>query len=296
MTAEPRIGIVVLNYRNYRDTVECVRALERLDYPSFEIVIVDNDSRNESEDVLRETFPGHTVIQSGANRGYAAGNNVGLRHAMGRGAEYIVILNNDTLVAPDFLTRMTAFGSNNPEAGLLGALIIDEDGRLDRMSARRIPPLSEIFWNRGPGKWFGVHKGLEARGYYQSFEKFDEPTEVEIISGSCMVLRTRLLEDVGLLDEATFLFWEEFILAERVRRTSFKTFLLPDVRVTHKGGRSVAGMGVGASRAYLQSLNHYLKRYRNVGFFRRYLTLTGPALLFLAGAIKSVTGLRARSA
>ena len=59
MTAEPRIRIVVLNYRNYRDTVECVRALERLDYPSFEIVIVDNDSRNESEDVLRETFPGH---------------------------------------------------------------------------------------------------------------------------------------------------------------------------------------------------------------------------------------------
>ena len=75
--SDPRVAIVVLNYRNYRDTVECVRSLERMDYPDLEVVIVDNDSPNESERVLRETFPLHTLIQSGANRGYAAGNNVG---------------------------------------------------------------------------------------------------------------------------------------------------------------------------------------------------------------------------
>jgi GT2 family glycosyltransferase len=287
---------VVLNYRNYRDTVECVRALEKLDYTNFEIAIVDNDSRNESEQVLRETFGTHTIIQAGANRGYAAGNNVGVRSVLERGSKYVVILNNDTLVKPDFLTRMTTFAASHPEAGLLGALIMREDGRPDRMSARRIPPLAEIFWNRGPGKWFGTHAGLQARAYYESFAEFDGPTEVEIVSGSCMLLRSQLLDEIGLFDEATFLFWEEFILAEKVRRASFKTFLLPDVRVTHKGGRSVKTIGTLASRAYLRSLNHYLKRYRGVGLIRRYLTLAGPALFFLPGVIKSLAGLRTRSA
>jgi len=287
---------VVLNYRNYRDTVECVRALEKIDYANFEIIVVDNDSKNESEQVLRETFGRHVIIQAGSNRGYAAGNNVGVRDALERGSEYVVILNNDTLVAPDFLTRVMAFATGHPEAGLMGALIVREDGQPDRMSARRIPPLTEIFWNRGPGKWFGTHAGLQARAYYESFAEFDRPTEVEIVSGSCMLLRSQLLEEIGLLDETTFLFWEEFILTEQVRRSSFKTFLLPDVRVTHKGGRSVSGIGTLASRAYLRSLNHYLRHYRGVGWIRRYLTLAGPALFFLPGAIKSLAGLRTRSA
>lgn len=291
----PRVAIVVLNYRNYRDTVECVRALERMDYPDLEIVIVDNDSPNESERVLRETFPGHTLIQSGANRGYAAGNNIGLRHALDGGADLVAILNNDAMVEPDFASRMAAHAGAHREAGVLGALIVREDGSPDHMSARRVPPLAEIFWNRGPGRWFGIHRGLRSRSYYDSLETFEGPVEVEVLSGSCMVLRASLLREIGYLDEATFLFWEEFILAEKVRRSSFRTLLFPDVRVLHKGGLSVRSIGTTATRAYLGSLNHYLARYRGIGFVRRYLTMMGPALFLLPGTLRTMLGLRART-
>jgi len=294
--SDPRVAIVVLNYRNYRDTVECVRSLERMDYPDLEVVIVDNDSPNESERVLRETFPLHTLIQSGANRGYAAGNNVGLRRAVDGGAELVAILNNDTLVDPDFASRMVAHAAAHPEAGALGALIVREDGSPDAVSARRVPPLAEIFWNRGPGRWFGLHQGLRARAYYPALTDLKGPTEVEVLSGSCLMLRASLLREIGFLDEATFLFWEEFILAEKIRSTSFRTFLFPDVRVLHKGGRSVRSVGTVATRAYLKSLDHYLERYRGVGFVRRYLTMAGPALFLLPGTLRTALGLRAKQA
>ena len=286
MRTPPPIGIVVLNYRNHADTVECVRSLERVDYPDFRIFIVDNDSQNGSEEALREACAAHRVIQSGANLGYARGNNVGIRAALEAGSEWVVVLNNDTIVPPDFLTEIARYGELDESAGVLGALIVHEDGEVDRMSARRIPPLAEIFWNRGLGKRLGSSRALERRAYYAGPEEFEAPTTVDIVSGSCMALRREFLEEIGLLDEETFLFWEEFILASKVCASRFRTVLLPQLRVVHKGGRSVSSIGDLAARSYLNSLDHYLKGYRRCGWLTRRLVCAGPALLFWVGRLK----------
>ena len=296
MSEAPLVYISVLNYRNYSDTIECVRALEQIDYANHRVVIVDNGSDNESEQVLRETFPHHVVLQTGRNGGYAAGNNAGIRRALDDGAEFVLILNNDTLPERRFLSELVAHALAHPEVGLLGSLIVLPGGEPDRISARRRPPLREIFWNRGPGRWFGLHRGWRRHAYYEDEYGLDGPTEVEVVSGSCMLLRAGLLEEIGLLDERTFLFWEEFILSEKIRKTRFGTVLVPRSRVVHKGGGSVGTVGWRASSCYLSSLNHYLAHYRDVGLLARYATLAGPAIYFLPGLLKTLTGWRSAEA
>ena len=177
--------------------------------------------------------------------------------------------------------RLAGHATAYPRAGVLGVLIVREEGFVDRVSARRIPTLGQIFLNRG--------------GFYDSFQTPDSPTEVEVVSGSCMALRASMLEEIGLLDEATFLYWEEFILAEKVRRSSYKTILFPDVRVVHKGGRAVKALGTAAARAFMDSMDHYLKTYRGVGYVRRRLVGLGPAASFLPGTLRTMLGLRAKT-
>lgn len=292
VVASPLVYIVILNYRNYSDTIECVRSVEKISYPNFRVVIVDNGSDNDSEEILRTSCPGHVVIQTGRNAGYAAGNNVGIRRGMGDGAEFILVLNNDTIVEPDFLSHLVDYAAEHSAAGLLGPLIRHPDGEINRICTRRSPRLREIFWNRGIGRWLGINKSWARRCLYEGEYFFDEPREVEVLSGSCMLFRASLISLIGLLDENTFLFWEEFILYEKMRETRFKTVVVPRSRVMHKGGRSIRTISTRAALADLRSLNYYLRRYRGVGPFRRAAMMLSATAFFLPGILKTVSGAR----
>jgi GT2 family glycosyltransferase len=283
--ADPLVHAVVLNYRSAGDTVECVRALERITYGNFRIVVIDNHSEDGSEETLREAFPHHRIIQSGRNLGYAAGNNVGLRIALEEGAGFALILNSDTIVEPDFLTRLIDYAKNDPLAGVLSPLILSENGEVDRRCTRRTPTLLEIFWNYGIGNWIRPNRSWFERGRYIGEYDFDDPREVEVVSGSCMLLRTDLLREIELLDEHTFLFWEEFILAEQVGRTRYRTVLVPESRIVHKLGGTVRRFPTRLAISFLGSLHYYLKRYRGVSWLVRWIivlsagTLKTPLLL-----------------
>ncbi|MES4792643.1 MAG: glycosyltransferase family 2 protein, partial [Chloroflexota bacterium] len=100
----PHVGIVILNWRRPNDTIACLQSLETLDYPSYEVVVVDNDSTDGSVALIRQRFPRTTVIENGRNLGFAAGNNVGIAHLMQRNADYVLLLNEDTEVASDLLS------------------------------------------------------------------------------------------------------------------------------------------------------------------------------------------------
>ncbi len=289
---EPLVYVVVLNYRNYSDTIECVRTLQRASYSNFKIIIVENGSDDNSEQVLQAEFPELEIIQTGRNLGYSGGNNVGLRRALEEGAEFALILNNDTLVAGGFLSVLVEHAQSDPSAGVLGSLILNPDGTASRTCARRRPPLGEIFWNHGPGRWFGLHKGWQRASYYDDIDALDRPLEVDVVSGACMMLRTALLRQIGLLDDRSFLFLEEFILAEKLKETDFRTVLVPASRVVHKGGGSIQTVRIRQAFYFMQSLNLYLGEYRGVGRLKRYFVMTGPALFFIPGILKTISGLR----
>ena len=155
----PKVGIVVLNYRNYEDTIRCLESLLLVDYPDFDILVVDNDSRNDSLGHIRRhlersgqssTTIGEDAIEEAArldcrtlllpsarNGGYAAGNNLGIRAALARGAEHVVLLNNDTEVDPQFLGKLVDYVEANASVGAAGPQVLNRDGSISRACARR---------------------------------------------------------------------------------------------------------------------------------------------------------------
>lgn len=274
----PLVHIVVLNYRNYADTIECVRSLEHLSYPNYQIVIVDNASPNESEAVLRQTFTSHTFIQSGENRGYAAGNNIGLKNALENGAEYVLILNNDTLVTTGFLRQLVEFAESRDIAGVVGPKIVRENGDLDRSCARRRLQLADYFWVAGMGRWLSPQNRWKKRHYYSGEDIFSRPCEVDIISGSCMLLRTKMLQEVGLFDENTFLMYEEFILHEKLRTSKYRTFLVPQAKIVHKGHSAADSMYFRTVFENLKSMRYYLFQCRNFGRVATLMAFSSAAL------------------
>lgn len=130
------------------------------------------------------------------------------------------------------------------------------------------------------------------RSRYEDEYDFEGPRNVEVVSGSCLMLRRTLLEQIGLLDENTFLFFEELILAEKVRGTEFETVVVPTSRVVHGEGRSVRTIGSRASIEYMRSLNYYLREYRDVRLVTRLAVLSIVAASYAPGILKTVTGAR----
>src|SRR5436309_4726879 len=119
----PKVHIIILNWNGRADTLECLASVQRINFPDFETVVVDNGSTDGSEEAIRAAFPDITFIQTGENLGFAEGNNVGIRHAIECGADYVFVLNNDTTVDPNILAALVAEAEKNPNAAILGPKI-----------------------------------------------------------------------------------------------------------------------------------------------------------------------------
>jgi len=280
-----KVGIVVLNYKNYEDTIECLDSLFAMTYPDYEVIVVDNDSKNDSLTFIAKalndrnepfvrleeaTFDSCIAVQtktilfqSPSNRGYAAGNNWGIRVALMRKAEYILILNNDTCVHKGFLLPLVTFAIQHADVAILGPKVLNLDGEIERACARRRTTYIEYFFRLGIiGQMFKNNWAVK-RHYYVGDYKFDEPREVDMISGCCMLMKSCALQRIGLLDENTFLNLEEFILCEKLRRETLRTFIVPDSVIIHKHGGSISKVSSDFVRnASRESLRYYLTRYR----------------------------------
>ena len=281
----PKVGIVVLNYRNYEDTIRCVDSLFRLDYPDCDIIVVDNDSGNDSLGHIRRHLEKSSrssattgadsieesarldcrtlLLQSTRNGGYAAGNNLGIRAALARGAEHVVLLNNDTEVDPQFLGKLVEHVEANASVGAAGPKVLNRDGSISRACARRRPnPWAYTFYF-GLGRLAWPRNPWVRRYQYEGEYDFDVPKEVDLLSGCCLLVRAKVFRDIGLLDESTFLLQEEAILHERLRDAGWKTAIVPESLVVHKhGGSSSGAPSEIIQRAKRDSIWHYLIHYR----------------------------------
>jgi len=220
--AGPRVGVVVLNWNRRDDTLACLGSLARLDYPAFEVVVVDNGSADGSAQAIRERFPDVLLIENGENLGYAGGNNVGLRYALKRGLDYVLLLNNDTEVAPDLLRLLVGAAEADPAVGVAGPTIYYYDRPEVIWSAG-----GAIDWRRGRTWMVGLDE--------EDVGQFGEaPREVAFVTGCALLVGRRVLEQVGLLDERFFAYYEEVEWCVRARRAGFGIVHVPRARVWHK--------------------------------------------------------------
>ena len=308
-------GIVILNYRNYGETLACIASLRRVAAPPWRAAVVDNDSQNGSLEAIAAALRAQgepyarmteaesasgplpearfALIQCAANRGYAAGNNVGLRWAMRQGCFYALILNNDTEVEAGFLSELTGFLEAHADAGAVGPLILDRTGAVDRQCARRRPTPADYFWRLGFGANLWPGNPWRRRHFYEGEYDFRAPREVDVLGGSCLLLRMEALRRIGLLDERTFLFLEEFILHERLRALGLRSYIVPSAVVRHKGGQSIGAQpSLAMCRHGLDSLRYYLRHYR--GYAPWFCRLLMSKELLRYAALRMFSGLGAR--
>lgn len=227
-TAAPRVTVIVLNWNGCDDTLECVEALRKLSYPNYNIVIIDNGSTDGSEEIFRKKFPELTVLRSDVNLGFAGGSNMGLRYALKSDADYVLLLNNDTVTAPDFISELVRVAESDSRIGMLSSKIYfyDRPG---------------IIWYAGASFHTGVGWG-RLRGYNTPDNgQFNTVEETERASG-CSLLATReLCEKVGLLDEKYFCYCEDLDWGLRARRAGFRIMYVPSSKVWHKVSKSTGG-------------------------------------------------------
>jgi len=234
------LGIVVVNY-NVRDLLrDCLASVfdSRADF-TYEVCVVDNNSGDGSADMVITEFPQVHLIRAD-NRGYAAGNNLGLR-AFGfpdaAEARYALLLNPDTILPPAALADMLAFMEAHPQAGAAGARLVRDDGSLDKACRRSFPTPAVAFY-----RLFGLsrlfpHSRRFGR-YNLTYLSPDVTTEVDSVVGAFMLMRGEALAQAGLLDERYFMYAEDLDLCYRFKQHSWQVWYNADVTVLHYKGRS----------------------------------------------------------
>jgi GT2 family glycosyltransferase len=256
-TDAPLVYSVVVNYQSPEDTKRCLDSLTSLDYPNHEIVVVNNHNNFEGTNTIREAFPSCTVIATGENLGFSSGFNVGIRYALAAGAEFVSILNDDTILHEEFLNAGVRAFERGDNVGIVGGKIYKyDDGRTDNIWTAG----GKMSWIRAQGVGYGFNE--KDRG------QFDEETEVEFVPGSQMLVCRDVFEKVGLLPEVYFLGGEEWDFCQQVRDSGFQIRYVPDAILWHEIGHT-------AEETYIRYYNLFRNKFI---FTRRHYSKLGRLL------------------
>ena len=229
MGPEPALSIVIVNYNSGDYTAQCLDSIRTV-APAlrYDIVLVDNASPDGSADWLAEHYPEVQLIRSPENRGIAGGNNLGIRASHGR---YVLLLNNDTLVLPGMLERAAAYLDEHPDVGGVGGNLLNADGSFQSAYVSFHTLRQELLIATKLGQLFC--------SYYPSHPPTNQVREVAWMSTAFMAFRREALEQVGLVDEAFFIYSDETDLQYRLHQAGWKILYLPDLRTVHFGGKSL---------------------------------------------------------
>ena len=268
------VFIIILNWNGWEDTAGCVESCRKLTYPNFRTLVVDNCSTDGSEATLRQRFPEVEIIQTGSNLGFAGGNNVGIRHVLAQGADYVWLLNNDTIVAPQCLSHMVQTAEADGQAGMVG---------------------SKIYYFHAPSTlWYaGGEVDLEKGGVSRHLGQdeidegdYDRPGKTGYITGCSILARRAMIEDVGLLEEAYFLYFEDADWSLRARQKGWKLLYQPAARVWHKEGAQTKKVYSNRFVYYiLRNRFYFVRRFAPQKMLRCHLLQAKTALFFIKEAL-----------
>lgn len=253
-----KVFTIVLNYNGALDTIECVRSLLSADTHSFDhrIIIVDNNSEISDLNLLYDNCSKETkIIVSDTNKGYAGGNNIGIRLALAEDADYIFILNNDTIIAENTLVLLLKFALDNPHAGIICPMHYYYD--TDKI----------INYAGGEIDWWSFKHGALGTNSVDEGQYGLEPYTTGFASGAAMFLSSTTINDVGLLDEDLFLLYEDLDWSVRMQKHNLLIYVHPLAIIWHKESRSF-----GFKRGKISRLRAYYSARNQIIFRKRYST------------------------
>jgi GT2 family glycosyltransferase len=278
-----RVSIIILNWNGWKDTIECLESLYQINYSNFDVIVVDNDSHDESLEKIRNYASGNInikseffeynysnkpikileytrneyenskgeinffklpskrlfLIKNDANYGFAEGNNIGIRYAFNDlNPNYILLLNNDTVVDKDFLEELVNIGEKNTDIGIIGPKIYyyDEQNTIWCVGGK-------IDWKFARGLHVGINE--VDNGQYNEMREFD------YVSGSALLIKREVVDGIGLLDKQFFLYFEESDWALRASQKEYRSVYAPEAKVWHKVSKSGGGLSKETGLYYI---------------------------------------------
>nr|WP_299383040.1 glycosyltransferase family 2 protein [Allomuricauda sp.] len=243
---QPLVSIITINYNESEVTLDLLDSIRGLSYPNYEVIVVDNASPNDNPDLIKEKFPGIHLIKSHENLGFAGGNNLGVKQAKG---EYLLFINNDTIVPPGFIEPLVETLQNDGHIGMVSP----------KIKFHWDPSLIQYAGYTPMNHWTIRNSSI---GYHQKDDgAYDQPGETQSIHGAAMMVPKRIVEQVGMMTEIYFLYYEEHDWAEMVKRAGYKIYYQPKSYILHK--ESVSTGKFSPLKTYYISRNRILFARRN---------------------------------
>jgi GT2 family glycosyltransferase len=275
---KPCVYIIILNWNGWRDTVECVESCFTLTYSNYKILIVDNGSTDDSESILRGRFPDVLLLQSGSNLGFSGGNNIGIQYALHHGAEYVWLLNNDTIVAEESLTELVNVADEDDRIGIVGSKLY-----------YYAEPERIVF---AGGFWKGSPLYPSDRGVNEiDLGQYDAVEDVDYITGCSLLIKSAVIHDIGEMSPDFFLYWEDIDWNASAAEHGWRIVYAYASCVWHKvaaSSNSQPGM-----KTYYSVRNRllFLQRHRRSIVFSTFLRTLFLCLRYAVSGQKSVASL-----
>jgi hypothetical protein len=220
----PKVAVIIPTWNRRDDLLACLKSVVAMGYPRLHVIVVDNGSTDGTAEAVQAAFPAVEVIRREQNRGFAAGCNLGLQRALQRGVDYVLLLNNDVVIAPDMLARLVEVAVAHPEVGLLGPSIWYHDA-------------PQRLWSAG----YRCRPVTLSEQPPQGDPHGAEPYFVDTLYGCGVLIRREVLDTVGLLDGRFFMYYEDKDLCLRARAAGWKLMAVPGARMWHKVSPSTSG-------------------------------------------------------
>lgn len=246
MIPMPRLSIIIVSYNARPDLERCLETLVR-DKPAVdhEIVVVDNASSDDTVEAVRSRWSGVRLIEAGANRGFAAANNLGFRQSFG---EFVLLLNGDTLVPRGAIDTLVARMDARPDVAVIGPRLVDAHGRAELSFGRMISPVNEL------------RQKLRAHGNVDRLTMNER--EVDWVSGACLLVRRADAEAVGLMDERFFMYTEDVDFCAAIRARGRRVLFTPVAQIVHLRGKSRQTAPRETEAAYRRSQIAFYEKHR----------------------------------
>lgn len=249
---QPLVSIITINFNQLRMTCELLDSLRQVTYSNLEVIVVDNHSAEDPTTVISQKYPDVRLIVASENLGFAGGNNLGIRAAKG---EYLLFLNNDTEVDPGFLEPLVALFETNARAGAASSKILyyNSGGMIQYAGSSRIDPFT------------GRSKRI---GYMEKDNgQHDTLRETDLAHGAAMMVPRRVIDEVGMMPEFFFLYYEEVDWCESIKKAGYSVYFVPGSKVYHKESMSI---GKGSTlKTYYMTRNRLLYMRRNTAGLKK---------------------------
>lgn len=274
-----KLSVIIVNYNVKYFLEQCLLSVEKaIEGMQAEVFVVDNNSVDGSMLMVKEKFPWVKAVENFENLGFSKANNQAMR--MSR-AEYVLLLNPDTVVQDDTFTKVVEFMDAHPDAGGLGVKMLDGKGNFLPESKRGLPTPDVAFY-----KIFGLSalfpKSRIFGKYHLGFLDNDETHQVEVLSGAFMLMRTEALNKTGLLDEDYFMYGEDIDLSYRILKAGYKNYYYPHTRIIHYKGESTKKSSINYVFVFYRAMVIFAKKHFSARNAKVFSLLINLAIYFRA--------------